>query len=92
MIGVHASELVVLAAAAVRGDAARIRVATEAALAAGEAPVRVRAVLRMVHPFAGFPRALDAWIAASPVLPGAGDPAPEPADASAAGRAVFDAV
>lgn len=92
MTGNRASPLVVLAAAAVRGDAARTRAAADAALAAGEDPSRVRAVLRMVHPFAGFPRALDAWIAASPALPGPGDPAPEPPDAAAAGRAVFDAV
>lgn len=92
MTGPRASPLVVLAAAAAAGDPPRTRAAAEAALAAGETPARVRGVLRMVHPFAGFPRALDAWIAASPVLPGPGDPAPEPTDAAAAGRAVFDAV
>jgi 4-carboxymuconolactone decarboxylase len=84
--------LCVLAAAAARGHAGRTRDAAVVALASGVDPALLRAALRMIHPFVGFPRALDAWIAVSPVLPGAGEPAPEVPNAEVAGRAVFDAV
>ncbi len=84
--------LCVLAAAAAKGDQAATRDAAAAALAAGVDEAQVRATLRMLHPFTGFPRALDAWIAVAPLLNGPGEPAPEPADAAAAERAAFDRV
>jgi 4-carboxymuconolactone decarboxylase len=89
-------------AAAAHGDAAGVAAGTHAALAAGATPAEVREALRMVHLFAGFPRALDAAAAAAPVLgpPPAAATGPDD-DASLAaerrtfrdrGRALFDRV
>lgn len=74
-----------LAAAASKGDAAAVRDAARAALAAGATPAEVREALRMVHLFCGFPRALDAAAAAAPELPPP-PPAP-PVDEAAEGPA-----
>ena len=57
-----------LAGAAARGDAEGVAAAVQAALAAGCSAAEVREALRMVHLFAGFPRALDALVAAAPAL------------------------
>lgn len=87
-----------LAAAAARGDADGVAAAARSALGAGCAATEVREALRMVHLFAGFPRALDALTAAAPVLgpPGPeeppGDLAAEHAGFRARGRALFDRV
>lgn len=87
-----------LAAASVRGDAPSVLAAARDALAAGCAEDEVREALRMVHLFAGFPRALDACASAAPAL-GRPRPEPEPADEGAAhrafrerGRRLFDRV
>ena len=84
--------LCVIAAAAARGDGAGTADATRAALRGGATDVAVRGVLRMLHPFTGFPRALDAFAAATPFLATPALAVPEPADAGAAGRRVFDLV
>lgn len=86
-------ELAALAAASVRGDAEGIAGSVRAALSAGAPAAAVREALRMVHLFAGFPRALDALTAAAPEMP---PPAPDPPEDRAAfaarGRALFGRV
>lgn len=89
--------LAALAAAAVRGDAAGVELSARAALAGGPgAVVAVREALRMVHLFAGFPRALDALAAAAPALGAAGAATPDDdaprSEFAARGRALFDRV
>lgn len=79
-----------VAAAAAAGDGPGVADAVRSAAADGAAPESVRETLRMLHPFIGFPRALDAWSAAG--LAGGGGPAPQPDDASAAGRDTFGRV
>ena len=87
-----------LTAASVRGDGPSVLAAARDALAAGCAEDEVREALRMVHLFAGFPRALDACAAAAPAL-GRPSPEPPPPDEGALhrvfrerGRALFDRV
>ncbi|MCE9636512.1 MAG: carboxymuconolactone decarboxylase family protein [Planctomycetes bacterium] len=91
-----------LAGAAARGDGPGVREAVRDALAAGCSPTEVREALRTVHLFCGFPRALDALVAAAPELgapPEGDDVELGAADAGAErelfrrrGRALFDRV
>ena len=84
--------LAALVAASVRGDAPGVEAAAATARAAA-APEALREALRMVHLFAGFPRALDALAAAAPSLPSAGgEPAEDRASFAARGRVLFDRV
>lgn len=82
-----ATRLCRLAAAAAAGDAAGVTACAGEAAAAGVPADLVRETLRMLHPFVGFPRTLDAWAAAG--LPGGGGAAEPPGDAAAAGEATF---
>ncbi|MCG3133208.1 MAG: hypothetical protein HMLKMBBP_00329 [Planctomycetes bacterium] len=82
--------LCAVAAAAAAGDAAGVASSVRAAAARGVPESEVRETLRMLHPFIGFPRALDAFAAAG--LAGGGAPAGEPGDAEAAGRDAFERV
>ena len=90
--------LAALAAAAVVGDGTGVLSAAHAAIASGCREDEVREALRMVHLFAGFPRALDAAAAAAPAL-AAPAAEPVPGDETALhrlfrerGRALFDRV
>jgi len=88
-----AAALAALAAAAVRSDAAGVTAAASSAIAAAVPPAALREALRMVHLFAGFPRALDALVAAAPSLPSPDrEPAEDRAAFAARGRALFDRV
>ncbi len=80
-----------LAAAVRRGGDGEVRAAA-AALAAAEGAEAVRALLRFLEPFVGFPLVLEALAAAAPVLeppPPDGAPPLDPAAGERAFRAVW---
>jgi 4-carboxymuconolactone decarboxylase len=83
-------KLAPLVAAAAAGRLDAVEPATRAALDAGCAPDEIREALLTLAPFCGFPRTLDAFALARPLL-GATDARGFPASA-ARGAAFFDVV
>ena len=86
--------LCVLAAAAAVGDTALVATETKAALEAGVLAPRIEETLLQIVPYAGYPRALSAFLAARPIL-GPATPAAETSprvDLAAEGTSVFEAV
>jgi 4-carboxymuconolactone decarboxylase len=83
--------LAALCAAAAAGRLDATPDAVRGSLAAGCTPQDVRETLLTLVPFCGFPRALDALAAASPLLPAPPPPLVSPAS-NARGAAFFDVV
>lgn len=90
---VRLRHLLILSAAAAVGDRDLLRREIAAAVADGEAPVRVLETLLQVVPYAGFPRAITAFgIARGMLADAAAAPEILPKDPTALGHDVFEKV
>ncbi len=82
--------LVTLSAAVAAGDGAAVAGAARRAVEAGAAPAAVYETILQSYLFVGFPRAIEAFFAARPVLAGAGAGAAGPGTGAAASPGADD--